>query len=86
MHSLPEELEGVWVTAVSPRSPLYDDGVRTNTVINIITEVNGLPIPRVDVFERLVESARSGSRLRIYIRRYAQGREVQPVWSFPAVP
>ena len=50
MHSLPEELEGVWVTAVSPRSPLYDDGVRTNTVINIITEVNGLPIARVGVF------------------------------------
>lgn len=86
MHSLPDDVEGVWITAVSPRSPLYDDGVRTNASINIITEVNGREVSSVADFERLVESAASGSRLRIYIRRFQRGREVQPLWSFPPVP
>ena len=86
MHSLPDDVEGIWITAVSPRSPLYDDGVRTDSVINIITEVNGREVGSVAEFERAVEAARSGSRLRIYVRRFSRGREGQPLWAFPSVP
>jgi serine protease Do len=86
MHELPEDVEGVWITSLSPRSPLYDEGIRARNVINIITEVNGRQIENVENFERVIESAASGSRLRIYVRRFLNGQEVQPVFAFPAVP
>jgi serine protease Do len=86
MHSLPEDLEGVWVTNVSPRSPLYDEGVRTGNVLNVITEVNGKTVSDVDEFEEIVGGSGSGSRLRIYFRRYVNGQEVQPLFAFPEVP
>jgi serine protease Do len=28
MHGLPDDVEGVWITELSPRSPLYDEGLR----------------------------------------------------------
>jgi len=86
MHSLPDDLNGVWVTSVSPRSPLYDEGVRAQNVINVITEVNGRGVEDVDAFEQMVQDSRSGSRLRIYFRRFVNGQEVQPLFAFPEVP
>ncbi|MDH3254222.1 MAG: trypsin-like peptidase domain-containing protein, partial [Acidobacteriota bacterium] len=86
MHGLPENLDGVWVTAVSPRSPLYDEGVRARNVINVITEVNGRGVESVEEFEEIVEAAASGSRLRLYFRRFVNGQEVQPLFAFPSVP
>ena len=87
MHGLPEDLEGVWVTSISPRSPLYDEGVRSNNrVLNIITQVNGNDVESVEQFEELVQAAESGSRMRLYLRRFADGDEVAPVFAFPAVP
>jgi len=85
-HGLPEDAEGVWVTDISPRSPLYDEGVRAGEIINLITEVNGRDVGSVEEFEDSVRLAESGSRLRIYIRRFARGQEVQPLFVFPAVP
>ena len=85
-HGLPEDAVGVWITEISPRSPLYDEGVRGGEVINIITEVNGRDVEDVDDFEAVVREADPGSRLRIYIRRFARGQEVQPLFVFPAVP
>ena len=86
MHDLPDDLEGVWVNSVSPRSPLYDEGVRARNVINVITEVNGRTVEDVAEFERIVGEANSGSRLRIYFRRFVNGQEVQPLFAFPEVP
>ena len=86
MHGLPEDLEGVWITELSPRSPLYDEGLRAGQVINVITEVNGQPVDSVEAFERIASEAPSGSRLRIYVQRFARGQERQPVFVFPAVP
>ncbi len=86
MHGLPEDLEGVWVTAVSPRSPLYDEGLRTSPLISVITEVNGRAVRNVEEFESVVRSAGSGSRLRVYVRRFDRGQEAQPLYVFPAVP
>jgi serine protease Do len=85
MHQIPDEVQGVWITDVSPRSPLYDAGVRSD-VINVIAEVNGEPVASVNDLERVVGEARSGSRLRMYIRRFANGTEVNPLFAFPAKP
>ncbi len=86
MHGLPENLEGVWITELSPRSPLYDEGLRAGQVINVITEVNGETVDSVDSFERIVGAAASGSRLRIYVQRFGRGQALAPVFVFPAVP
>ena len=48
-HGLPEDIQGVWINEISPRSPLYDEGVRAGEVINIITELNGQAVaPNVE--------------------------------------
>ncbi len=86
MHGLPEDLEGVWITELSPRSPLYDEGLRAGEMINVITEVNGKRVTNVEEFEAAASAAGSGSRLRIYLRRFFRGQERQPVYVFPAVP
>jgi len=85
-HGLPEDAVGVWVTEISSRSPLYDEGVRAGEIINIITEVNGQEVESTEDFEDAVRGAEPGSRLRIYIRRFARGQEAQPLFVFPAVP
>lgn len=85
-HGLPEDAVGVWITDISPRSPLYDEGVRAGEVISLITEVNGRDVENVEEFESIVRQAEAGSRLRIYIRRFARGQEGQPLFVFPAVP
>jgi serine protease Do len=87
MHGLPEDLTGVWITEISPRSPLYEEGLRTgNNVISVITEVNGTKVASAVEFERVVKGAESASRLRVYVRRFSGGQEGQPVFVFPAVP
>lgn len=86
-HELPAELKGVWITSVSPRSPLYDEGVvQTQSVITVITELNGESVEDVADFETKVRNAQSGSRLRLYLRRYVNGNEQQPLFAFPLVP
>ncbi len=60
MHGLPEDLEGVWITELSPRSPLYDEGLRAGQVINVITEVNGQPVDGVDAFEQIARRGAVG--------------------------
>ncbi len=86
MHGLPEDLPGVWVTELSPRSPLYSEGLRAGEVINVITEVNGTAVDDVETFERVVREAPAGSRLRMYVRRFFRGQERQPLYVFPPVP
>ena len=80
------DLQGVWISEVSPRSPLYDEGVRAGEIINVITEVNGTEVAGVEQFETIVGGLDSGSRMRIYIRRFARGQEIQPLFVFPAIP
>jgi serine protease Do len=85
-HGLDDDLRGVWILEVSPRSPLYDYGVRTGEVISVITEVNGEEIDGVDDFERILNNLDSGERFRLYIRRFSRGEEVQSLFVFPAKP
>ena len=87
MHEIPQDVEGVWITSVSPTSPLYDGGVRrVEEAIHIITEVNGTPVTSVRELETLLGPQPSGSRVRIYVRRFFRGQEAQPLFVFPAVP
>ena len=84
---LDDSVEGVWITAVDPTSPFYDEGVRTQVgVAHVITEVNGEVVDGVSSFEEVVKGADSSSRLRVYIRRFQQGTEGPPLFVFPRVP
>jgi serine protease Do len=85
-HGIPDDVEGVWITGVAPTSPFYDEGVRAQAAIHVITEVNGQLVDGVAAFERIVSGADSGSRLRVYIRRFGQGSEGPPLFVFPRVP
>ena len=86
LHGVPEDVEGVFITEISPRSRLYADGVRVERIVNVITEVNGRPVRNVDEFEEIVEAAPSGSRLRIFVRRFAGGNEGSSLFSVPEKP
>lgn len=79
-------VEGVLITGVAPTSPFYDEGVRARAALHVITEVNGQAVDGVESFERIVRSAESGSRLRVYIRRFGRGGEGAPLFVFPRVP
>lgn len=66
-HRIPEEIDGAWVTEVSPSSVLYDEQVRPG---DILSEVNGSPVSSVKDFEEAVSGAESGSYLRLYVNRH----------------
>jgi serine protease Do len=85
-HGLPSDVEGVWITSVSPRSPFFEEGVRNGQALFVISEVNGETVSSVDGFERSVRQAAPGSRLRVYIRTFLGGQERAPLFVFPSVP
>ena len=66
-HGIPDDLQGVWVRAVSPRSPLVDESVEPG---DVITEVGGRPIRNAAELEAVVKAARPGSYLRFYVQRF----------------
>jgi serine protease Do len=68
-QKIPEDVDGIVVTNVSPTSPLYEQFVRPGSVI---TEVNGQPVKGVADFERIIKSAKPGSYIRLYTLRFDQ--------------
>ncbi|MEM8930321.1 MAG: PDZ domain-containing protein, partial [Acidobacteriota bacterium] len=66
MHSMPTDLNGVWVTQVAPDSPLFDEQVRAG---DVIVEVNGDPVGDVSSFEEAVGAIESGKFVRLYVSR-----------------
>lgn len=85
-HGVPSGVEGVWITSVEPTSPLWDQGVRNDGVIYVITEVNGQPVESARELEEMAEAVPPGSRVRLYIRRFANGEEAPPLFVFPRKP
>jgi S1-C subfamily serine protease len=83
-HGIPDGVEGPWIRAVSPRSPLVDENVEPG---DVITEVNGGRVRNVAEFEAAVKAARSGSYLRLYVQRFdpRSGRSGQ-LFAFARVP
>ena len=66
-HGLPQGTEGVWVSNLVPSSPLFEQGVQPG---DIITEVSGERVSNVAEFEERIAAAKSGSYLRLYLRRF----------------
>jgi len=86
LHGLPDDVQGVWVSQVAPDSPLYDQGLGASGIDFVITEVNGHKTPDVEAFEKAVKNAPSGTRLRLYVRRFHEGQELPSAFVFPKVP
>ncbi|HXT52749.1 MAG TPA: trypsin-like peptidase domain-containing protein [Thermoanaerobaculia bacterium] len=82
-HDIPEELQGVWVRAISPRSPLVDENVEPG---DVITEIDGRPVRTVAELEAVVKAARSGSYLRFYIQRFDPRNGSAQFFAFARVP
>jgi serine protease Do len=83
-YGLPAGVSGVLVTDVAATSPLYDQAVRPG---NIISEVNGQPVKNVADFERLVQSAKSKSYIRLYTLRFGRrGESLPPFFAVVQVP
>jgi serine protease Do len=85
-HGIPQDVEGVWITSVDAASPLWEEGIRNDGVIYVVTEVNGRAVASVAEFESIVREADPGSRLRLYTRRFHRGEELAPRFVFPRVP
>jgi serine protease Do len=83
IHEIPENVDGIVVTNVTPTSPLYEQFVRPGT---IITEVNGEEVDGVASFERIVKGAKAGSYLRLYMMPFARGQRGQPFFAVVQVP
>jgi S1-C subfamily serine protease len=60
--------------------------VRNDGMIFVLTEVNGRQVTSVDELESAIQSAPAGSRLRLYLRRFANGEELPPLFVFPQKP
>ncbi len=67
LHDIPDEVQGVWVTGVTPTSPLYDKGVRPN---DFIVDVNGNPVDSSSELEEAVQAIPSEAYLRLYVARF----------------
>ena len=83
-HSVPDEIQGVWVTNVAADSPLFDKGVRAN---DFISEVNGEAVDAAGELEAAVGGVDSGGLLRLYVSRYnPRGGEVASFYAIVRVP
>jgi len=82
-HGIPEDVQGVVVTNVTPTSPLYEQAVRPGS---IITEVNGRKVASVADFEKTIKSAKPGTYLRLYTVVFSQRGEPAPFFAVVQVP
>lgn len=84
LHGVPDNVEGVLVSNVTPTSPLYEQAVRPGS---IITEVNGREVRTVEEFEEVVKAAKPKSYLRFYVLSISRrGEDVQPFFAVVQVP
>ena len=82
-QNVPEDVDGVIVTNVTPTSPLYDQFVRPGSVI---TEVNGQSVKSVAEFEKAIKSAKRGSYLRLYTVVFGPRDQRQPFFAVVQAP
>ncbi|HEX7186311.1 MAG TPA: Do family serine endopeptidase [Thermoanaerobaculia bacterium] len=84
VHGIPDTVDGVLVTNVTPTSPLYEQAVRPGV---IITEVNGQEVKSVEEFEEIVKGAKPKSYLRLYVTSFGRrGERLQPFFAVVQVP
>lgn len=83
-HRIPDGVQGAWVRAISPRSPLVDENVEPG---DVITEVGGRPVRNVVDLESVVKAARPGAYLRFYVQRFdPRSGESGQFFAFARVP
>lgn len=83
-HRIPDGVQGAWVRAISPRSPLVDENVEAG---DIITEIGGRPVRTVAELESVVKGARPGAYLRFYVQRFdPRSGESGQFFAFARVP
>lgn len=80
---IPENVEGIVVTEVKNISPAADAGIAAG---DVITEVNGLEVRRIEDFRDIVESSDSGDYLRIYLTRFGRGGASRSSFAIVRVP
>jgi serine protease Do len=84
-YGIPDEAQGVVVTNVKEVSPAGDENIAAG---DLITEANGQKITNVEQLRRIVDAAKSGQYIRLYITRYARGGggRSQSFFALPRIP
>ena len=69
--NLPSDTAGVVISRVEPMSPAFDADIRRG---HVLLEINRQPVRSAEQFYRLIENARSGDVLALYVYRPESGR------------
>ena len=84
MYGVDEAIrDGILVTSVKEVSPAGDAGIARGDVIR---EVNGRKVANVEDFRQIVDKAKSGQYLRVYLTRSARGGRSQSFFAIVQMP
>ena len=83
LHSVPENLAGIIVTDVKNVSPAGEANISEG---DVISEVQGTRITNVDEFRAVIDRARSGQRLRMYVSTPTRGGQAVSGYRLLQVP
>jgi periplasmic serine protease, Do/DeqQ family len=83
MYGITDAASGVLISDVKEVSPAGDAGLAQG---DIVTEVNGARITSVDQFRTIVDKAKNGQYLRLYVTRFAHGGQSQSFFALIKVP
>ncbi len=64
-YRIPQEITGVVVVSVDPKSNAFSKGIREGLVIS---ELNGQPVKNVEDFKKAAAGVKSGDPVSIYIQ------------------
>ena len=65
MYRIPDDISGVVVVSVEPKSNAFSKGIREGLVIS---ELNGQPVKNVEDFKKAAASVKSGEPVSIYVQ------------------
>jgi serine protease Do len=71
------------VTDIRPLSPAADAGLARG---DVITQANGRPIRTIGEFRRILEEAKSGDLIRLYVTRFFRGDRSTSSFAIIEVP
>ena len=82
-YGIDDNVSGVIVTNVKEVSAAADAGIAEG---DVITEVNGQKVRTLDQLRSLVDAAKSGQYMRMYVTRYARGARPQSFYAIVQIP
>jgi serine protease Do len=83
LHTLPENVTGVIVTNVKNVSAAGDANI---TVGDVISEVQGQRVSNTDEFRRIIDTIRSGQRVRMYVSTPTPGGQMVSTYRLLQAP